>query len=106
MSRPQTLADLVEEFEAEAKANRVLRDRYGERGDELWTQYDSTARAFEQAARSAKSLIEDPTVTPNYASIECVRDITEEWIQLWSGDEWGEVMGALHAACHVDYGVS
>lgn len=45
-------------------------------------------------------------VLPTYASIECVRDISEPWITLWSGDEWGEVMQSLHGACHTDYGFS
>lgn len=45
-------------------------------------------------------------VLPSYASIQCVRDICQEWINLWSGDEWGEGMQALHAACHTDYAFS
>lgn len=47
-----------------------------------------------------------PVVLPNYASIQCVRDIAEPWIHLWGGSEWGESMEALRAACHTSYGFS
>lgn len=45
-------------------------------------------------------------VTATYASINCVSDICEPWIELWGGDEWGESMSGLHAACHTSYGFS
>lgn len=43
-------------------------------------------------------------ITPQYASINAAADIAEPWIQLWSGDEWGESMTSLHGACHTSYG--
>lgn len=45
-------------------------------------------------------------IQPTYASIECVRDICEPWIQHWGGDEWGESMYSLHSAAHTSYGFS
>lgn len=45
-------------------------------------------------------------VQPTYASIACVVDLCEPWIEIWSGDEWGESMDALARACHTDYGFS
>lgn len=45
-------------------------------------------------------------VPPRYPAIETIRDISEPWINIWSGDEWGESMSALHTACHPDYGFS
>jgi hypothetical protein len=45
-------------------------------------------------------------VQPDYSSISVVADICDEWIELWSGDEWGESMRSLHGACHTSYGFS
>lgn len=45
-------------------------------------------------------------VLPSYASINAVVEICEPWIELWGGDEWGESMQNLAAACHTDYGFS
>jgi hypothetical protein len=45
-------------------------------------------------------------VKPAYVSIESVREICEPWIELWGGDEWGDVMRALHMASTTDYGFS
>lgn len=44
-------------------------------------------------------------ILPTYASIECVRDICEVWIEAWSGDEWGESMDSLLSASHTSYGL-
>jgi hypothetical protein len=45
-------------------------------------------------------------ITPDYQSINAVTDICEPWIEIWSGDEWGESMSSLHSACHTSYGFS
>jgi hypothetical protein len=45
-------------------------------------------------------------VAPEYASIECVRNLCEPWLEIWGGDEWGESMRDLHGACHTSYGFS
>lgn len=45
-------------------------------------------------------------VNPSYGSIEPVREVCEVFMDLWSGDEWGESMAALHSAGHTDYGMS
>ena len=45
-------------------------------------------------------------VTPDYPSIQCIRDLVKPWIELLGGDEWGDSMRSLHSACHTDYGFS
>jgi hypothetical protein len=45
-------------------------------------------------------------IPANYSSIEPVRDICEEWINLWGGDEWGESMYGLHGASQTSYGLT
>lgn len=45
-------------------------------------------------------------IEPKYAAINAVSGIAEPWIELWSGDEWGESMQSLHGACHTSYGFS
>lgn len=45
-------------------------------------------------------------IRPQYGAIEAVRDITEPWIAIWDGDEWGESMWSLHGATHTSYGLS
>lgn len=40
----------------------------------------------------------DIIVTPNYASINGAVAVAEAWINLWSGDEWGEGMEKLAEA--------
>lgn len=45
-------------------------------------------------------------MSPTYGAINAVRDICEPWIEIWSGDEWGESMRDLHGAAHTSYGLS
>ena len=45
-------------------------------------------------------------VTPEYVSIQCIRDICEPWLEIWGGDEWGDSMWNLHGAAHTSYGLS
>lgn len=45
-------------------------------------------------------------VEPDYISISAIADICEPWIEIWSGDEWGESLRAAHSATHTDYGLS
>jgi hypothetical protein len=47
-----------------------------------------------------------PRVQPDYASINAVKSICRPWIEIWSGDEWGDVMHPLYDAIHTDYGLS
>lgn len=44
-------------------------------------------------------------IRPTYGAIEPVRDICEPWVEIWSGDEWGESMEGLLAASHTSYGL-
>lgn len=45
-------------------------------------------------------------IRPKYGAIESLRDICEPWIEIWSGDEWGDSMTHLLEAAHTSYGLS
>jgi hypothetical protein len=45
-------------------------------------------------------------IRPKYGAIESVRDICEPWVEIWSGDEWGESMQDLLGASHTSYGLA
>lgn len=46
------------------------------------------------------------TVEPHYDCIQAVRSVCKPWIEMWSGDEWGESMRNALGACHTSYGFS